>query len=171
MTVYNNLTTLISSAQSSLAGVTDMIAFLEQDTSLPCFDFKIGKHSFIVNDGSIRLIGRGVGSTWTLGVGWDAGYSQGSYGNECIIYRTFLQPITVQKLVVNWENLQGTMNILVEGFNQGAKVIAEGVNPTAGMNGEWTRFVSPAQTIDKVALFSSNLSSTERLTFTKFRLE
>jgi hypothetical protein len=63
MTVYNDLTILIASAQSSLAGVTDTIAFLQQDTSLPCFDFKVSKNGFIVNDGTIRPIGRGVGST------------------------------------------------------------------------------------------------------------
>jgi hypothetical protein len=171
MTAYVDLLTLMNQAQRDYAHLTDLIGRL-QETPSYSYDFKASRQGFQVNMGIIRNdVGRGLGSTWTSGVGWDAGLSS-QYEDECIIYRKFATPLVVNQFVLRWENRQGSLNIIVEGFHQGTRLF----NPSRSFSSsdpasdEWTYTFSSAKTIDTIALLSSHVNPPKRITFTYFSL-
>jgi hypothetical protein len=177
MVVYSEIQTLISDAQNSSALLTSIVSGLQQPTNLTCYDFKTSQGGFIANDGTIRPLPHGAQSTWTANVGWDAGPSSGTYGHECIIYQVFNPAITIASFFLSWENLQGSVRLVIEARYQGGLKFSQLRDLTAasGVAGEWADVLNAPDTIDQIGLISSNISPNtnppERVTFTHLRLE
>jgi hypothetical protein len=170
LTAYLDLLMLMNQAQNDYAQLTDLTDRLQQTPSFS-YDFKVSRQGFQVNMGVLRPIGRGLNSTWTSGVGWDPGLSS-QYGNECIIYRQFVTPLVVNQFVLNWENVQGPSKIVVEGRYQGDLLfqVVHNFTSTSPPTGQWTQSISPAKTIDMLALFSSYTNPPQHVTMTYLSL-
>lgn len=178
MAVYSDIQTLISNTQNTNGQLTSLINTLQSPANLTCYDFKASQGGFVVNDGSIRALPRGAQSAWTVNVGWDAGPSSGTYGHECMIFKVFNPAITFWSFFLSWENLQGTVVVIIEGRYQGSKVYSQDRQLNIlqnGINGKWVDLLSTPRTIDHIALISSQVSPNtnppERITLTHFRLE